>query len=86
MERILHAVVFAFHVALVCAGDAFVVVGEGRTADIAVDAGDWPGVRRAANDLAHVMIDPEVVVERIVVQPDDSVYSYFGPPERRRKQ
>ena len=32
------------------------------------------------------MIDPEVVVERIVVQPDDSVYSYFGPLERRRKQ
>ncbi len=28
------------------------------------------------------MVDPEIVVERIVVNPDDSRYSYFGPPER----
>ena len=28
------------------------------------------------------MIDPEIVVERIVVNPDDSKYSYFGPPEK----
>lgn len=28
------------------------------------------------------MIDPEIVVERIVVNPDDSRYSYFGPPEK----
>lgn len=27
------------------------------------------------------MIDPEIVVEKIVVNPDDSKYSYFGPPE-----
>ena len=43
-------------------------------------------VTGAASDLALVMIAPEVVVERIVVQPDDSVFSYFGPPERRWKQ
>lgn len=28
------------------------------------------------------MVDPEIVVERIVVNPDDSRYSYFGPPEK----
>lgn len=28
------------------------------------------------------MIDPEIVVERIVVNPDNSCYSYFGPPEK----
>lgn len=26
------------------------------------------------------MIDPEIVIEQIVVNPDDSRYSYFGPP------
>ncbi|MDE6633551.1 MAG: hypothetical protein K2K23_11175, partial [Muribaculaceae bacterium] len=29
------------------------------------------------------MIDPEIVVERIVINPDDSHYSYFGPPEKK---
>lgn len=28
------------------------------------------------------MVDPEIVVERIVVNPDDTRYSYFGPPEK----
>lgn len=28
------------------------------------------------------MADPEIVVERIVINPDDSRYSYFGPPEK----
>lgn len=28
------------------------------------------------------MVDPEIVVERIVVNPDDARYSYFGPPEK----
>ncbi len=46
----------------------------------------FDGVTHGHHTLALVMIDPEVVVERIVVQSDDSVYSYFGPPERRRKQ
>ncbi len=32
--------------------------------------------------LRLVMIDPEIVVERLVVNPDDSHYSYFGPPEQ----
>lgn len=29
--------------------------------------------------LGIVMVDPEVVVERIVVNPDNGYYSYFGP-------
>jgi hypothetical protein len=33
--------------------------------------------------LKIVMIDPEIVVEKIVVNPDDSHYSYFGPPDLR---
>ena len=32
--------------------------------------------------LKIIMIDPELVVERIIVNPDDSCYSYFGAPER----
>ncbi len=28
------------------------------------------------------MMDPEIVIERIVINPDDSRYSYFGPPEK----
>lgn len=32
--------------------------------------------------LRIVMVDPEVVVEQLVINPDDSKYSYFGPPER----
>lgn len=37
-----------------------------------------PGKHR----LRIVMIDPEVVVEQIVVNPDNSHYSYFGAPEK----
>lgn len=33
--------------------------------------------------LKIVMIDPEIVIEKIVVNPDDSHYSYFGPPDMR---
>ena len=32
--------------------------------------------------LKVVMIDPEIVLERIVVNPDNGCYSYFGPPTR----
>ena len=32
--------------------------------------------------LSLVMIDPEIVVERIVVNPDDNVRSYLGPPPK----
>lgn len=32
--------------------------------------------------LKIIMIDPEIVVERIVLNPDDQKYSYFGPPTR----
>ena len=32
------------------------------------------------NTLKIKMIDPEIVIEQIVVNPDDSRYSYFGPP------
>ena len=33
--------------------------------------------------LKLIMIDPEVVVEQIVVNPDNTRYSYFGAPERK---
>jgi len=33
--------------------------------------------------LKIVMIDPEVVLERIVVNPDNGCYSYFGPPAKK---
>lgn len=32
--------------------------------------------------LSLIMIDPEIVVERLVINPDDNHYSYFGPPEK----
>ncbi|MBP5717330.1 MAG: hypothetical protein J6W69_09450, partial [Bacteroidales bacterium] len=32
--------------------------------------------------LRLIMVDPEIVVERLVINPDDSHYSYFGPPEQ----
>lgn len=32
--------------------------------------------------LKIIMIDPEIVVEQIVVNPDNNRYSYFGTPER----
>lgn len=33
--------------------------------------------------LKLIMIDPEIVVERLVINPDNSRYSYFGPPEKK---
>ena len=48
-----------------------------RWLGVKVDA--TPGIHR----LRIVMIDPEVVVEQIVVNPDNSRYSYFGAGERK---
>ncbi len=48
-----------------------------RWLDVSFPAGK--GVRHT---LKLVMIDPEIVVEKLVINPDDSCYSYFGPPER----
>ncbi len=33
--------------------------------------------------LRLTMIDPEIVLEKIIVNPDNSVYSYFGPPSEK---
>lgn len=32
--------------------------------------------------LKMIMIDPEIVIERIIINPDDSIQSYFGPPSQ----
>ena len=34
--------------------------------------------------LKLVMIDPEVVIEQMVVNPDNNRYSYFGAPTRKQ--
>ena len=34
-------------------------------------------------DELQIPVDSEIVVEKIVVNPDDSHYSYFGPPDLR---
>lgn len=36
--------------------------------------------------LRLIMIDPEIVIERIVVNPDNFRYSYFGPPEKAKSK
>ena len=35
--------------------------------------------------LKLIMIDPEIVIEKIVVNPDDNHYSYFGAPSRKHE-
>jgi hypothetical protein len=40
-------------------------------------------VSSGRHTLKLIMIDPEVVVEQIVVNPDNTRYSYFGAPERK---
>lgn len=47
-----------------------------RWLDVAFDAA--PGRHK----LRVVMIDPEVVLQQIVVNPDDGNYSYFGNKKR----
>lgn len=42
----------------------------------------FPIKDKGKHTLKIKMIDPEIVVERIVVNPDNSRYSYFGPPEK----
>lgn len=42
----------------------------------------FPVENSGKHSFSITMIDPEIVVERIVVDPDNSRYSYFGPPER----
>ncbi len=42
----------------------------------------FPIESAGSHTLKIKMMDPEIVVEQIVVNPDDSRYSYFGPPEK----
>ncbi len=42
----------------------------------------FPIEKPGIHTLKLKMIDPEIVVEQLVINPDDSRYSYFGPPER----
>ena len=44
---------------------------------------NFPNATPGKHRLKLIMIDPEIVVETIVVNPDNSRYSYFGAPERR---
>lgn len=41
-----------------------------------------PVTGEGKHNISIMMIDPEIVLERIVINPDDSRYSYFGPPEK----
>ena len=43
---------------------------------------DAPVVHKDEHRLKLIMIDPEIVIETIVVNPDNNRYSYFGAPER----
>jgi hypothetical protein len=38
----------------------------------------FPDAMPGRHKLKLIMIDPEIVVERIVVNPDNNRYSYFG--------
>lgn len=46
----------------------------------------FENVSNGKHTLSLVMIDPEIVVERIVVNPDDNIYSYFGPPPKKGEE
>ena len=39
---------------------------------------NFPNVSTGKHALKLIMIDPEIVVEQIVVNPDNACYSYFG--------
>ena len=45
----------------------------------------FDGAKKGRHSLAIVMIDPEIVVERIVVNPDDNVQTYLGPLSKKGK-
>ena len=42
----------------------------------------FDNVSEGKHKLKLIMIDPEIVIETIVVNPDNNRYSYFGAPER----
>ena len=72
--------------------------GTGTTDTIVYDREEWKGVVIAVNNLRWlsvttdavpgrhtlrlIMIDPEIVVEQLVINPDNARYSYFGAPAR----
>ena len=43
---------------------------------------NFPDVKEGKHRLKLIMIDPEIVIDQIVVNPDNSRYSYFGAPMR----
>ena len=43
---------------------------------------NFPDVKEGKHLLKLIMIDPEIVIDQIVVNPDNSRYSYFGAPMR----
>ena len=40
---------------------------------------NFPQTAPGKHTLKLIMIDPEIVIEQIVVNPDNNHYSYFGP-------
>lgn len=42
----------------------------------------FPVKKAGKHTLRIFMVDPEIVLERIIINPDDNCYSYFGAPER----
>ena len=45
---------------------------------------NFPHTTPGKHKLKLIMIDPEIVIETIVVNPDNNRYSYFGAPERKK--
>ncbi len=43
---------------------------------------NFPNASPGNHKLKLIMIDPEIVIETIVVNPDNNRYSYFGAPAR----
>ena len=43
----------------------------------------FPNTTSGKHKLKLIMIDPEIVIETIVVNPDNNRYSYFGAPEKK---
>lgn len=83
MKKTLFLTAIALAALTVSASERFCIAKDGKAAQVIIDNIRWlevnfPNTTAGKHTLKLILIDPEIVIETIVVNPDNNRYSYFG--------